>query len=237
MQSLPRVALITGGTGALGTAVTEAYLEDHCQVAVSYLAEREVAGLRDRLGELGGAVLAVPADVTRAEDAARLVETVVGAFGRVDYLLNLVGGFAGGRAVTELDEAAWDRMLDLNLRSTFLTCRAVLPHLVRQNFGRIVNVSSRSALKGSAGMAAYAVAKAGVITLTQAIADEVKGHDINVNVILPSVIDTETNRRAMPGADFSKWVAPEQIARVIVFLTSEAARPISGASVPVYGRA
>jgi NAD(P)-dependent dehydrogenase (short-subunit alcohol dehydrogenase family) len=128
-------------------------------------------------------------------------------------------------------------MMNINLKSTFLCSKAVLPQMIKQNYGKIINISSRPALKGSAGVGAYAASKAGVLNLTETIAEEVKDYDINVNAILPSTIDTPANRKAMPDADFSKWVKPEEIARVIIFLSSDESKPISGAGIPVYGKA
>ncbi len=127
--------------------------------------------------------------------------------------------------------------MNMNLKSVFLCSKAVLPQMIKQNYGKIINISSRPALKGVAGVGAYSASKAGVLNLTETIADEVRDYDINVNAILPSTIDTPANRRDMPEADFSKWVKPEEIARVMVFLASDDSKPISGAGIPVYGKA
>jgi NAD(P)-dependent dehydrogenase (short-subunit alcohol dehydrogenase family) len=153
--------------------------------------------------------------------------------------LNIAGAWAGGADVANTDERTWDFMMNVNLKSMFLCCKAVLPFMIKQNFGRIVSVASRAAVekRWRAKSAAYGVSKAGVVVLTEAIAEEVKDYNINVNCILPSTIDTPANRRNLPKADFSKWVSPKDIAEVIVFLLSDASGTISGAAVPVYGKA
>ncbi len=238
MDDTPRVTLITGGTGALGTAVTRAFLEQGSAVVATYRAEPEAERLRAALGSTGRLVLH-QADVTSTAEVASLVERTLARHGRIDYLINLVGGWAGGTPVWETGDAEWEHMLAVNLRSTFVCCRAVLPHMLERGFGRIVNVASRTALQPSPGAAAYAVSKMGVITLTETLALELRQRDADVtaNCVVPSVIDTEANRRAMPRAPFERWVRPEQLAAIIVWLTSADAAPINGAAIPVYGRA
>ena len=154
----------------------------------------------------------------------------------MDALVNTVGAFRGGKPVHEADVADWDLLFNANVRTTLMCCRAVIPQMLKQKRGKIINVSSREGLEAHAGLAAYAASKSAVLRLTEALAAELKASDINANCILPSVIDTPENRAAMPKADFSQWVAPEAIADVILFLTSDAARAIHGAAVPVYGK-
>jgi NAD(P)-dependent dehydrogenase (short-subunit alcohol dehydrogenase family) len=177
--------------------------------------------------------------VNNAGNVRDFVQKTVEKHGRVDFLLNIAGAWGGGKDVANTDEQTWDFMMNLNLKSVFLCCKAVLPFMIKQNYGRIVSVASRAAVekRWRAKSAAYAVSKAGVVVLTEAIAEEVKDYNINVNCILPSTIDTPANRRDLPKADFSKWVNPKDIAEVIVFLLSDASEIISGASVPVYGKA
>jgi NAD(P)-dependent dehydrogenase (short-subunit alcohol dehydrogenase family) len=158
-------------------------------------------------------------------------------FGRIDILLTLVGGYVGDLPVTQLSEATWDHMMSLNLKSAFFCCKHVVPVMQRSGGGRIVTVSSRAAIKVFPGISAYAVAKAGILTFTETLASEVLKDNITVNAILPSVIDTPANRKAMPGADYFAWVKPEEIARVLLFLCSDASREITGAAIPIYGRA
>jgi NAD(P)-dependent dehydrogenase (short-subunit alcohol dehydrogenase family) len=207
-----RVAVVTGATGGLGPAV----------VAALAKAGFQVHGVSRK-----------EADVT--DEAA--VATFFGALERVDVLVNVAGGFAGGKPTHETDLVTWDGMLNLNLRSTFLCCRAAIPKMLTANYGRIVNVSSRNAVQPAAGLSAYNVSKAGVVALTNTLAAELRGHNVTANVVLPSVIDTPTNRAAMPNADHSTWVAPESIAAVILDIVSDRWGIVSGAAIPVYGKA
>ncbi len=237
MSFTGEVALITGGTGALGRAVTAAFVEAGAAVAVTYVVEPEVPECKAWLGSRADAPVFLKSDVTVEAEVQRLVRAVIERLGRIDILLNLVGGYVGDLPVAALPEATWDHMLDLNLKSAFLCCKHVVPVMQRDGGGRIVTVSSRAAIKVFPGISAYAAAKAGLLAFTETLASEVLKDGITVNAILPSVIDTPANRQAMPGADYSAWVKPEEIARVLLFLCSEASREISGAAIPVYGRA
>ncbi len=237
MSLAGKVALITGGTGALGRAVTAALVQAGASVVVTYIVEREVPECKECLGPRGDAPVFLKADVTVESEVQALVKTVVGRLSRLDILLHLVGGYVGDLPVVELPEAEWDHMLKVNLKSAFLCCKHAVPVMQRQGGGRIVTVSSRAGIKVFPGISAYAAAKAGLIAFTQTLASEVLSHNVTVNAILPSVIDTPANRQAMPSADHSLWVKPEEIARVLLFLCSEASGQISGASIPVYGRA
>ena len=232
-----RVTLITGATGGLGGAVLRAFLNRGCAVAATYRKEADAAELTSGAGVHD--VHPIRADVTRTADMEAAVAATVSHFGRLDYLVNLVGAWGGGAPVWETSGDDWDRMISVNLRSAFAACRAAIPPMLAQRYGRIVNVSSRTAVQPSPGAAAYAVSKAGVVTLTETIALELRQHDVDVtaNCILPSVIDTPANRASMPDADPTRWVRPDQIAAIVVWLTSDDASPISGAALPVYGRA
>jgi NAD(P)-dependent dehydrogenase (short-subunit alcohol dehydrogenase family) len=232
-----RVAVITGGTGGLGRAVTLHFLREGARCAVPYRNEAEKDELVNQAVRDAGRLFCLRSDITQAEALDAFVAAVVERFGGIDVLLNLAGGFAGGTPVAETDPATFDKLLDQNLRSVFLVSRAVIPHLVRRGGGKIVSVAARAALHGTAGLAAYSASKAGVITLTEAMAEELRDQNVQVNCILPSTIDTAANRRAMPDADFTRWVDPVEIARVLAFLASDDSRVISGAAVPVYGRA
>jgi NAD(P)-dependent dehydrogenase (short-subunit alcohol dehydrogenase family) len=165
-----------------------------------------------------------------------MVKTTADYFGRIDILINIAGGFAAGKPLHETPLETWEFMMNLNARSVFLTSRAVIPHLLERERGRIVSVAARAALAGKANMGPYVASKMAVIRLTEAMADELKDHHITVNCILPGTIDTPRNRSDTPEADFSKWVEPESMANVILFLASDLAKDISGAAVPVYGR-
>ena len=231
------VALITGGTGALGRAVTAAFVEAGAAVAVPYVVDREVPECKESLGARAETPLFLKANITVEAEVRDVVQAVIQHFGRIEILLTLVGGYVGDLPVVELPEATWDQMMNLNLKSAFLCCKHVVPVMQRGSGGRIVTVSSRAAIKVFPGISAYAAAKAGLIAFTETLASEVLKDNITVNAILPSVIDTPANRKAMPGADYSTWVKPEEIARVLLFLTSDASREISGATIPIYGRA
>ncbi|HXJ77506.1 MAG TPA: SDR family NAD(P)-dependent oxidoreductase [Candidatus Methylomirabilis sp.] len=225
-----RVAIMTGGTGALGQSVTSRLLSAGVTVCIPYAVPAELDALRARLGA-GASLHAERIDVTEEAAVAGFVRSVVGAHGRVDILVNGVGGFAGGDlASTSLAE--WDRMLNLNLRSAVIGCRAVLPAMTAAGFGRIVNISSRAVVPPLGGFIGYTVAKAAIITLTQALAREV-ARGITVNAVLPSTMDTPANRQAMPDADRSSWVSTDAVAEVIAYLASDAAGMVSGATIPV----
>jgi NAD(P)-dependent dehydrogenase (short-subunit alcohol dehydrogenase family) len=232
-----RVALITGGTGGLGQAVTEAFVEAGAAVAASVRSEPEASASQTTADARGVAPLLVQADVSVESEVQRAVQSVVEHFGRIDILLHLVGGYVGDSPVTRTPEATWDRMLATNLKSAFLCCKHVVPLMQQTRWGRIVTVSSRAAVKVFPGISAYAAAKAGLLAFTEVLAGEVRDDGITVNSVLPSVIDTPANRRAMPNADPGPWVKPEEIARLMLFLCSEAGKDISGAAIPIYGRA
>jgi len=237
MKNPSRFVVVTGGTGALGTSVTQAYIKQGCQVAIPYISQHKIGPFEQRIGGLKTQVTLIRADVTVADEVQDFFRTVFEKFGQIDILVNIAGGFIGGISVTETDAEKWEFMMDLNLKSTFLCCKAVLPHMIERQYGKIVNVSSRAGLNGVAGLSAYCVSKGGVRTLTESIAEEVKDRGVNVNAVMPSIIDTPVNRAAMPDEDHSRWVPPGEIAKVIRFLTSDDATIINGASIPVYGRA
>lgn len=228
-----RVVLVTGGAGALGSAVTLAALAEGAHVVATCRDPRDGEALAARVPSAArGRFHAAVADVAAAESVRDLVARTTASHGRLDALVNAVGGFAAGDLVAT-DERAWDAMLTLNLRTAYLCCRAVLPGMLAAGAGRIVNVGSRSVVPPAGGFIAYTVAKAGVLALTQALAREVRGRGVTVNAVLPSTMDTEANRRAMPDADRAGWVKPESVARAILFLTSDAAADVTGTLLAV----
>jgi NAD(P)-dependent dehydrogenase (short-subunit alcohol dehydrogenase family) len=164
------------------------------------------------------------------------VSEIVQYFNRIDVLVNTVGGFQAGKMLHETPIETWDFLLKLNARSVFIACHKVIPHMLNQGSGKIINVAARPGITGQAGMSAYSASKSAVMRLTESMAAELKDQKVNVNCIIPGTIDTKQNREAMPEADFSTWVAPESLADVILFLSSEAARDIHGVALPVYGR-
>jgi len=231
-----KVVLIGGATGALGSAVAREFAHNtEARLALTGRSERKLARLAEEIDLPDERVFATMVDATVPESVEASVDAIAARWGRVDVLLNTVGGWGGGKPVGETPVEEWERMMTLNLRSAFLLSRVVLPGMLENGWGRIVHVSSKTAVAPRAGQAAYAVAKMGVITLTETIAAEVKGSGITANVILPSIIDTPANRDAMPKADPRKWVEPARIAATMRFLCSEAGGSINGARIPIYG--
>jgi NAD(P)-dependent dehydrogenase (short-subunit alcohol dehydrogenase family) len=234
-----RVAVITGGVGGLGGAVTTAFVAAGASVVVAQQRERRQAfdALAAQLGAPAEQLDFVAANVLDENSVAAMVAEVMARRGRLDVLVNLVGGYEAGQPVTELDLAVWQRMEDLNLRSAFVVSKHAARPMIQQGGGRILNISARGARSGRKNAAAYAVAKAGIITLTEVQAEELRDQGVTVNCILPSIIDTPANRVALPNADFARWPRPDEVARVLLFLASDDAKLISGAAIPVYGRA
>jgi NAD(P)-dependent dehydrogenase (short-subunit alcohol dehydrogenase family) len=230
-----RVAIVTGGTGALGSSVALDLLRSGARVVVTYRSESEWVALEAMAGEHQGNLTGAQVDLVKAGDVEQLVADVLAKWQRLDYFVAVAGGFAAGKSF-ETDDKTWDHMLNVNLRSLIYCLRSIVPVMIRQNFGRIVTVSSGSILHGGgAGIAAYAVSKGAVRQLSEILADELRAYDIHVHCILPGTMDTPANRLAMPKADFSKWVKTEEVARVVHFLLSDQARPVRSVAVPVLG--
>lgn len=230
----PQVVVVAGGTGGLGRAVSLAFLSQGDTVVVTYRHPSEFEALKS--GSAKDAKLeGQSVDVSDDSAVGHFIDGIVARHGRVDALVNAVGGYIGGPKLWELAPADLDRMLGMNLRSGFVLARAVVKVMLKQQSGVIVNVAARAALDHAAGASAYAASKAAAVAMIDSLAAELKGTGIRANSILPSIINTEPNRAAMPDADSSKWPKPEDIAKVIVFLCSDAAKLIHGASIPVYG--
>jgi NAD(P)-dependent dehydrogenase (short-subunit alcohol dehydrogenase family) len=228
-----RVAIVTGGAGALGQAVTLRLLADGATVAVPWVVAAERDALQARVPARDRArMLAAECDTTAPKAMADFVTRVEGELGPAAALVTAVGGFAGGRLV-ETDLATWDRMLKLNLTSAFVAARAVLPGMLARGHGRIVTVASRAVVPPAAGFIAYTVSKAGVIALTQALAEETRGTGVTVNAILPSTMDTPGNRAAMPDADVEAWTPVESVAGAIAFLARAETAHVTGSLVTV----
>ena len=230
-----KVALVAGGTGGLGREVSLAFLEEDAKVVVTYRREEQFAALKRAAGGRGGSLEGYLVDVTDETAVGQLVDGALARHGRLDALVNTVGGYVGGVTLWELETKVFDRMLALNLRSGYMLARAALPSMLKQGYGSIVNVAAKAALDHGAGAAAYAASKAAAVALMDSVAADVKGTGVVVNSILPSIIDTEVNRQAMPNAAFGDWPKPQEIAHVILFLCSDAAKVIHGAAIPVYG--
>lgn len=232
MRFQKQAIVITGAAGNLGRAVAAAFGAEGARLALLDLDE---AQLQTVPVAQAGDVLRQPVDLSEPASVAAAVAAVVARFGRIDALCNLAGGFHMGEKVHEIPADKWDFMMELNAGSVLRMCHAVVPHMLKSGGGRIVNIGAYSALGGKAEMGAYVAAKSAVIRLTEAMAMELRGHNINVNCVLPSIIDTPQNRAAMPKADPARWVAPAALADVILFLCSPAARAMHGAAVPVVG--
>jgi len=230
-----KLALVTGGTGGLGRAVTLAFLTEGAKVVVTYQKQEEFDAVKSAAGKNGASLEGRRVDVTDEGEVRQFIESILAQHSRLDILVNAVGSFAGGGKLWELDTKAFDLMMALNVRSGYALARTVAPVMLKQKSGAIVNVASKAALDHGPGVAAYAASKAAALALMDSLAAEVKGTGVRVNSVLPSIIDTEANRKAMPNADFTKWPKPEEIARVILFLCSDDAKLIHGAAVPVYG--
>jgi NAD(P)-dependent dehydrogenase (short-subunit alcohol dehydrogenase family) len=231
-----RVILITGATGDLGSAVVREFAaRSGAKLALASRSEKDLNQLVHDGGLARERTFIYPADVADPDQVKALVAAVLDHYGQLHALLNTVGGWRGGDRVEDTSLEDWNRMMTLNLQTAFLLSRAVLPPLLEAGWGRIVHTSSKSALEPRAAAGPYAVSKMGVITLTEVIAAGLKGTGVTANVVLPSTIDTPDNRLAMPGADFDRWVPPEDIAATMYFLCSDAAASVNGARIPIYG--
>lgn len=232
-----KVAIVTGGTGGLGEAVVAALLAAGAAVVVPHRRAADLAELRARLGlpesaPLGGMVL----DLTDEAAVQRAYAEAAAQHGGLDILVNIAGGYGGGKPVHETPWSLWQTQLDMNLKTTVLSCQAAVPHMLARG-GAIVNVGTRTATQPAKNLAAYAAAKRAVTQLTEALAAELREQNITANLVLPSTIDTPANRERDSSAGGGRWVQPAEIAQVILFLAGPDARIISGAAIPVYGRA
>jgi NAD(P)-dependent dehydrogenase (short-subunit alcohol dehydrogenase family) len=230
-----QVVLVAGGTGGLGRAVSLAFLQEGAQVVVSFRVQEEFDVLKSTAGATGERLEGQLVDVTDEAAVRQLIENIVRKHGRLDAMVNAVGGYVGGTKLWELETKVFDQMMALNLRSGYALSRATARAMLKKGRGAIVNVAAKAAFDHAAGAAAYAASKSAAVALLDSLAADLKGTGIRANTILPSIIDTEANRKAMPNADFAKWPKPEDITRVILFLCSDDAKVIQGAAIPVYG--
>jgi NAD(P)-dependent dehydrogenase (short-subunit alcohol dehydrogenase family) len=230
-----QITVVAGGTGGLGRAVSQAFLDEGATVIVTYRTQAEFNELVQAAAANASRLEGQRVDVTDEMESRRFIEGTLTQHKRLDALVNTVGGYIGGVKLWDLDAKVLDQMLALNLRSGYELSRAAAPAMLRQGRGSIVNVAAKAAFDHPAGAAAYAASKAAALAMIDSLAAEVAGSGVRVNSLLPSIIDTAANRKAMPKADFTKWPKPEDIARVITFLCSDDAKVIHGASIPVYG--
>jgi NAD(P)-dependent dehydrogenase (short-subunit alcohol dehydrogenase family) len=223
-----KIALVTGANGGLGTSVTQSLLD----------AGAIVVGVSRDIRQSDfthSSFHAIAAELASGDSASKLVDQVASKFGRIDVLAHLIGGFAGGKTIAEMDDTTFDNMLDLNLKSAFYVLRSVIPQMRRAGSGRIIAIASRAAEDPGPGVGAYSASKAALVSLIQTVAIENKDRGITANVILPGTMDTPANRKAMPNADTRAWVQPSSIASLIVWLASEAGKDVTGTTIPVYG--
>lgn len=231
-----KVVLITGPAGNLGSAVVRKFLPHQSHLI---LIDRHPTRLQELYPELDSSsehLLVAGVDLLQRADVEQAVNQGIKAFGRVDCLVHTAGGFQMGESVQEISEDSFDHMIDLNVKSTLNITAAVIPHMVKNQDGKIITIGARPAFEGRARMGAYSASKAALLRLTETMSAELKSEGINVNCLVPGTIDTPQNRQAMPQADTSRWVSPDSLADVIHFLCSSGARDIHGAAIPVYGR-
>ena len=224
-----KICLVTGANGGLGAHVTKAFLNAGCTVV-------GIAPAIQPSDFDHPHFTAVPAKIDSFDAAQKATDTVITHFGKIDVLAHLVGGFAGGQTVADTDDATFQRMFDVNLNSAFHMLRAVIPHMRKAGGGRIVAIGSRAAEDPGPSVGAYSASKAALVSLIRTVALENKDAGITANVILPGTMDTPANRKAMPGADTSRWVQPASVASLIVWLAGDAGKDVTGAATPVYGR-
>jgi len=228
-----QVVLVAGGTGGLGRAVSAEFLGEGATAIVTYKNEPEFAALRSEAGAKASRLEGHAVNVMEESAVQQLVNGIVAKHGRLDAAVNCVGGYAAGAKLWEMKPEVMAQMMSLNVQSGFVLFRAVVPAMLTKDRGAIVNVASRAAIDHAGSAAAYAASKSAAVAMIDSLAADLKGTNIRANSILPSIIDTEANRKEMPKADFSKWPKPQEIARVILFLCSDDAKLIRGASIPV----
>lgn len=226
-----KVVLITGGTGALGGMLVKKFIDSGAVTISSFHNQKEAEKLKIENPK----VEMIELDILREEQLLKTIPKLAKQFGTIDILVNVVGGYLGGKNIDTLGETEWEAMMNLNLKSAFLISKHVIPVMVSGKGGNIVHISSRTGQKSEGGDSAYAASKAGLIRFIESAAQEFKESGININCILPTTIDTDANRMAMPNADFSKWLSTEDLANVILFLCTSGSRVINGSAIPTYG--
>jgi NAD(P)-dependent dehydrogenase (short-subunit alcohol dehydrogenase family) len=225
---LDKMVLVTGAEGGLGRFVTQAFLEAGATVAGTSRSIQQSAFKEARF-------IALPAEISTKETAQTLVAQTLSRLGKLDVLVHTIGGFTGGKSIADTDDDTFRQMMDINLHSVFHMLRAALPALRRAGDGRVIAIGSRAALEPGPGVGAHSASKAAMLSLIRTVALENKDAGVRANVILPGTMDTPANRKAMPDADFSKWVRPTTVASLITWLAGDAGKDLNGAVIPVYG--
>jgi len=236
MKLKDKITIITGGTGAIGRVIAETFLNEGAKVLVTYRREEQFQEILPKFSEYKENLFGKKVDVTIAEQVKKLIEETVSKLGRIDILVNGVGGIAPSSNIVDLEEKTWDYMFNLNLKSAFLCSKFVLPYMLKERYGKIVNISAKLALEPVAGMGPYSASKSALITLTETLAKEVKDSGINVNTVALSLVKTAQNLKTITKPDPSKWVEPEDVAKTILFLCSDEAKGINGALIKIYGK-
>jgi NAD(P)-dependent dehydrogenase (short-subunit alcohol dehydrogenase family) len=234
-SSKKRVAIITGASGNLGSSVANKFIKSGINTVLVARSSKKIVELFPEYKHSENVFFAAPIDVLDEHAVKKLIANTLERFGKVDILVNTVGGYRAGTPLYETPIETWDFMFNINVRSVFITCKTVIPIMLENNYGKIVNVSSRAGIYGNENSAAYSASKGAVIRITESMASELLGSGINVNCVIPGTIDTLENRNAMPKANHDKWVSTNSIADLILFLISDAASDINGASIPIYG--
>lgn len=230
------IVMITGAIGQLGVVLAETFRAANAKLALVDRGEDRLKKTFPDLVDIPDYLLVDCADMMDQAAVEQAVKKAINHFGKIDVLVNTVGGFRAGQRLHETPLETWDSLLNLNARSVFIACQQVIPHMINQGSGKITNIAARPGIEGQPGMAAYSASKSAVLRLTESMSAELKDQGINVNCVIPGTIDTPKNRGELPEADFSTWVTPESLADVILFISSSAARDIHGAALPVYGR-
>jgi NAD(P)-dependent dehydrogenase (short-subunit alcohol dehydrogenase family) len=231
-----RVVVITGAAGNLGVVTARAFQAAGASLVLVDRSPDRLQKLFPELADSSQHFLATSVDLGDVAAVEKIAEETIKRLGKIDVLVNTAGGYRAGTPLHETPLEDWDFLLNLNAKSVLIACRSVIPKMLTQGTCKIINIASRAALTGEANAAAYSVSKTAVVRLTESMSAELKDKDINVNCILPGMIDTPPNRQAMPETDYSRWVAPEALADVILFLASDAARAVHGAALPVFGK-
>jgi NAD(P)-dependent dehydrogenase (short-subunit alcohol dehydrogenase family) len=230
------IIMITGAIGQLGVVLAETFRAANAKLALVDRGEDRLKKTFPDLVDIPDYLMVDCADMMDQAAVEQAVKKAINHFGKIDVLVNTVGGFRAGQRLHETPLETWDSLLNLNARSVFIACQQVIPHMINQGSGKITNIAARPGIEGQPGMAAYSASKSAVLRLTESMSAELKDQGINVNCVIPGTIDTPKNRGELPEADFSTWVTPESLADVILFISSSAARDIHGAALPVYGR-
>lgn len=230
-----KVAVVTGGMGGLGTHIVERFLSEGMKIGIPVRDGSTTQKVPPALENAGDSVFIERADLTLESDVIRFLSNTSSRLGPIEILINTVGGYAGGEKIGEARMKVFDDMINMNLRPTILMSSNVLHGMRERKFGRIISIAAKPAMHSSATRGPYAIAKRGVVTLTETIAEEVAGTGITANAIAPSIILTDANRASMPGADTEKWVTPQEIAELVLFLCSRHARSINGNVIKIYG--